>query len=172
MQNRVSTVSILAIVLWGSTALVATLRAQDGAQGGVQEPALTFTDETLRKTLEGLGYAPRKLGNGYFISIKKDPWTFNIHLALSKDLAYLGLNANLGSVEKLDDVTNAQWMNLLVANGNIDPSFFSFDKPTKKLYIHHALDNRSLTPAYLRQQVDGFCANIKDTADSWKFTVR
>jgi len=59
---------------------------------------------------------------------------------------------------------------MLIENSNIDPSFFYFDKDQKKLYLHRVLDNRSITPAYIRQQVDNFCGNIKDTADKWNFT--
>jgi len=168
MHNRASTIGIFAIILWGSTALVATIRAQ-GDQD-IRQSGQALTDETLHKTLEGLGYEPKKLGNGYLISIKKDSWTYNMQFVLSKDLSRLGMNANLGVVEKPDEVSGAQWMNLLVANGTIDPSFFFFDKDSKKLYLHRVLDNRAITPAYIRQQTDNFCTNIKDTADSWKFT--
>jgi len=166
MHNRSSTVGILAIILWGSTALVTTLRAQQD----IRQDGAALTDESLQKTLDGLGYEPKKLGNGYLISLKKDTWTYNMQFVLSKDLSRLGMNANLGVVEKPDEITAPKWMNLLVANGNIDPSFFFFDKDTKKLYIHRVLDNRAITPSYIRQQVDNFCANIKDTADSWNFT--
>ena len=42
-------------------------------------------------------------------------------------------------------------------------------KETKKLYLHRVLDNREITPAYIRQQTENFCANIKNTGDVWKF---
>jgi len=45
-----------------------------------------------------------------------------------------------------------------------------FDAKTKKLYLHRVLDNRSITPAFLRSQIENFVGNMKSTADLWKFT--
>jgi hypothetical protein len=79
------------------------------------------------------------------------------------------MNANLGKVDDPDTVTAAQWKALLVANGDIDPSTFYFDNQQKKLFLHRTFDNRALTPAFLRGQIENFVANIKSTADLWKF---
>jgi len=168
MRNKVSASAVLAIVLWGSTALVSVIHAQ-GDQD-IRQSGQTLTDDGLNKMLDGLGYEPKKLGSGYLIAIKKDSWTYNMQFVLSKDNSRLGMNANLGNVPSPETVTAEQWKGLLIENSNIDPSFFYFDKDQKKLYLHRVLDNRSITPAYIRQQVDNFCGNIKDTADKWNFT--
>ena len=51
-------------------------------------------------------------------------------------------------------------MSLLVSNGDIDPSAFYFDKDQKKLYLHRSFDNRAITPAVLRKELDSFAGNI------------
>jgi len=102
--------------------------------------------------------------------VKRDTWTLNVQLVLSADKTKLGMNANAGIVENPDAVTAAQWRGRLISNGDIEPTTFYFDATTKKLYLHRALDNRGLTAAYLRGQIDILCGNIIGTGELWKFT--
>jgi len=120
--------------------------------------------------LANLGLEPKPLSKGFLIAIKRDTWTLNMQLVLSPNLEKLGMNANLGKVDDPDSVTASEWKNLLISNGDIDPSAFYFDKDQKKLYLHRSLDNRAVTPEFLRKQIDNFGDNIKNTADLWKFT--
>ncbi len=129
-----------------------------------------LADESLRKMLDGMGYEPKPLSKGFLIAIKRDTWTMNIQLVISPNGEKIGMNSNLGMVENPDTVAAAQWKALIVANGDIDPSAFYFDATQKKLYLHRSLDNRGLTPAILRQQVENFCGNMVDTSALWAFT--
>ena len=106
----------------------------------------------------------------YLIAIKRDSWTYNIQLVLSADTTKLGMNSNLGIVEDPDAITASQWKAFLISNEDIDPSSFYFNEKQKKMYLHRVMDNRDLTPAYVRAQIDSFCGNLKDTAALWKFT--
>jgi hypothetical protein len=160
---------MIAIVLWGATAMTTLTRAQDTIQDA-RASGVILSNGSLQEMLKGLGYEPKPLSKGYLIAIKKDTWTYNMQLVLSGDGTKLGINANLGSVADPDSITASQWKGLLIENSEIDPSCFYFDKDQKKLYLHRVLDNRAITPSYLRQQVENFCANIKETADFWKFT--
>ena len=132
--------------------------------------AQQLDDAGLKTMLDGLGYEPKPLTKGFLIAIKSGEWTYNMQLTLSPDKTKLGINANLGSVDDIDAVPASKWMALLVSNGDIDPSDFYFDKNVKKVYLHRTLDNRAITPAYLRDQVQHFTDNIHDTADLWDFT--
>lgn len=161
-MKRVSTVALIAIILWGSAVLAPVIQAK-GADGQALD------DEGVQTMLSGLGYEPKKLTKGFLITVKKDTWTYYVQFVLSSDKSRLGMNANLGSVPNPDDVTAAQWRGLLIQNNEIDPSSFNFDKDQKKVYIHRVLENRALTPAYVRQQIENFTANIKDSAEFWKF---
>jgi hypothetical protein len=134
-------------------------------------PPSQLSDDSLRQMLDGLGLEPKALSKGYLIVIKRDSWTYNIQLVLSADRSKLGMNANLGIIEDADSVTASQWKALMEANGSIEPSFFYFDADKKKLYLHRVLDNRGLTAAYVRSQIDTFISDMKSTADLWKFTT-
>ena len=129
-----------------------------------------LVDDSLRKMLDGMGYEPKALSKGFLIAIKRDTWTINIQVVISPNGEKIGINSNLGIVENPDAVTAAQWKSLLAANADIDPSAFYFDATQKKLYLHRSLDNRGITPAILRQQVENFCGNMVDTSALWSFT--
>ena len=164
MKGKVSGAGLLAIFLWGITILAPHVRAsQPVAQGDL-------TSESLQKMLDDMGYLPKKLSVGYLISISRDSWTFHIQLVLSKDGSKLGMNSNLGAIPKPEEVAASTWLRLLEANGDVDPSAFYVDKQTQKLYLHRTLDNRGITPAILRGQIEAFCSNTKDTGKLWEFT--
>ncbi len=170
MKRFLSAPTLFAIVLWGCTAVGGFGHAQKNEQAEVKQAGEVLTDENLQQTLVNMGYEPKKLSKGYLLAIKQDTWTLNLQIVLSGDKNKVGLNANVGKVEDPDAVTAKQWMELLVSNGNIDPSAFYFDREQKKLYLHRSFDNRAITPVILRRELENFCANIRSTGDLWKFT--
>lgn len=167
MNIRNSSAALATLALWG----IATFAPNIGTQGSDERASgVTLTNDTLKSTLDGLGYEPKALSKGFLVALKKDSWTINMQLVLSPDQTKLGINANLGAIEKMEDVPAATWLALLQENANIDPSSFYVDKDQKKLYLHRVLDNRAITPAYIRKQVETFAGNVRDTEALWKFT--
>jgi hypothetical protein len=144
--------------------LTLALPAPAKAQG------VALNDDSLTTMLADMGFAPKKLSKGFLIVAQQDKWTLNVQVVLSEDHTKLGLNANLGDVPNEQAVTAAQWKELLVANGNIDPSSFYFDTKQKRLYLHRSFDNRAVTPAVLKGQIDHFIENIRSTSSLWSFT--
>lgn len=167
MNIRNTSATLLALALWGSATFTPNIQAQGSDE---RASGVTLSNDTLKSMLDGLGYEPKALSKGYLIALKKDTWTINMQLVLSPDLTKVGLNANLGAIEKMEDVTAATWLALLQENATIDPSSFYVDKDQKKLYLHRVLDNRAITPAYIRKQVETFAGNVRDTEALWKFT--
>lgn len=140
--------------------------AQAAGQGGQ-----TLTDVTLKEMLTGLQFEAKPLKHGYLITIKTaDNWSMYIQLVLSPDKTKLGMNANLGAVANPQSISAAQWLALLEANADIDPSVFYFDKAQKKLFIHRVLDNHGITPGFLKGQIEKFTENLHGTAKLWNFT--
>jgi len=171
MKRAAPGAAILAILLWGSTAISSFVHAQQN--GAIKQPAgatENLTDESLKQMLIGLGYEPKPLTKGYLMAIKQDTWTLNVQAVLSGNKERLGLNANAGKVDDPEAVPAADWRKLLVSNGEIEPTMFYFDNEQKKLYLHRVIDNRGITPVILRQEIDRFCKHIRDTGDLWKFT--
>lgn len=167
--KSIPTAALAAIVLWGSVALVQTIRAQESTQTDSRKSGQTLTYDSMQKMLDGMGYESKKMTTGVLVSIKKEGWTYPVHMILSDDKSKVGFSSVLGTVTDIKTVTASQWLGLLTANQDIDPSFFFVDKDTKTIYIHRVLDNRSITPAYLKVQTDNFCSNIKQTEKAWGF---
>jgi hypothetical protein len=141
----------------------ATEPAPEPAAGGL-------TNAGLQQVLTELGYAPKALSKGFLIVLKREgTWTVNLQVVLSPNLTKLGLNANLGMVDEAT-TTASQWAELLIANGDIDPSSFYFERQRKKLYLHRSLDNRAITPDFIRGQIEIFAADVTKTKDLWAFT--
>ena len=159
-----------------SMLVVVVICAGVGASGGralaASCPSGVVTNDCLPALLKDMGYENRALSKGYLITIKGDGWTYYIQLVLSNDATKLGMNANLGTVANEQAVTAAQWMNVLAANNDVDPSSFNYDRVKKKLYLHRALDNHDITSAFLRRQIDLFVQNIRSTDAIWSRVTR
>jgi hypothetical protein len=143
--------------------------AQAVEPGAAELGKRVANDEELKALLTGLGLEPKALSKGFLIATRQDDWTLYVQLLLSPDQTKLGMNANLGKVEE-DAVTATQWKALLAANQDIDPSVFYYDPKLKKLYMHRVLDNRAITPGFLKDQIDRFNGNIRGTKELWAFT--
>ncbi len=168
-MKRISTAAILAIIMWGTTMVA----SNSFAKGGVKrydDAGSALDDDGLRTMLNGMGYEPAKLSKGFLITVKKDTWTYYIQFVLSSDNTKLGMNSNLGMVSDPDSISASEWRRLLEENNEIDPSTFLFNKEQKKLYMHRSLDNRGVTPAFVRTQIENFTSNMHDTSEYWKFT--
>ena len=170
MKPNKSAALATGIALVAATIFTVRLAAQEPqtdipppVRGSVGEPG-------LQQMLVDLGYEPKKLKQGYVVAIKEADWTYNVQLVLSANREKIGLNANVGNVEDPAAVAAKEWLGVLAANTDIAPSFFYFNKNNKTLYIHRVVDNRLVTGTLLRKQIEAFTANIKETADVWKFT--
>ncbi len=132
----------------------------------------SLTNDSLLKTLTDMGLSPKPLSKGYLILVEQDSWKLYVQFVLSSNKEKLGMNANLGLVNHEATVTADEWKALLISNGDIDPSVFFYDAEQKKLYLHRVLDNHALTPAFLRNQLDNFIANIRSTEKLWTAVTR
>lgn len=151
-------------------AFPSSLRGADPAQvpaAPTAPPEQGLTDTQLLQLLDTMGFAPRKLSKGYLIVIQRDGWTYNMQVVLSPDLTKLGMNANLATSTHPAALPASVWRSLLADNEDVDPSCFYFDRKLNRLFLHRVLDNHFITPAFLRQQIDNFCQNIKSTEADW-----
>ena len=170
MASSKSIASLLFMVLWGTSVVCPNMRARASYQGASATVPGQLSDDSLRQMLDGMGFEPKAISRGFLVTVKREKFTCYIQIVLSENKTKLGMNSNLGVINEPDSVTAAQWKALLVANRDVDPSFFYFDPNLKKLFLHRSIDNRGLTAAYMRNQIDTFVENLISTADLWKFT--
>jgi hypothetical protein len=156
-------------VIAGSLATCLLALAAPPARAADSACVAVLTNDCLSQTLTQMGLEPKPLSKGFLVVEKQGTWTYNVQFVLSGDGTKLGLNANLGDVNEAE-VTGDQWRALLAANNDIDPSDFYYDPSRKKLYLHRVMDNRYLTPAILRAQLDSFINDMRSTDKLWAFT--
>lgn len=153
-------------------ALLTPLRAQDNIPAPATETVPDrLTDETLHQMLTSMGHAPKPLSKGFLIEVKRDAMVVYIQVVLSPDETKLGLNSNLGIVDE-SSVSAEQWLNLLAANGEYDPSVFFLDRVSHKLYLHRSLDNRAVSLEFLRGQIEKFASNILQSRNLWSLATK
>src|SRR5437016_1882512 len=97
MRKLISATALFAIVLWAGTLTVGGLRAQDTGAEPRTVTRGTLTDDTLFQMLDDMGLEPKKLKQGFVVSIKQGDWTFNVQLLISPNKEKIGLNANMGT---------------------------------------------------------------------------
>ncbi|MFI5384663.1 MAG: hypothetical protein ACHQ50_00945, partial [Fimbriimonadales bacterium] len=93
----VSLAAIAILALLGAGARSPISAQLDGGQ--------ELTDDTLRSMLKGLGFEPEALDGGFAVSISRDGWVDTMLLTLSPDRTKIGINSNLGVVDKPDVIS-------------------------------------------------------------------
>lgn len=170
MRSKLFLTCTVLAALIAATLMTVRLAAQEPRGDATPIVRGALSDTSLVQMLTDLGYEPKKLKQGYVVAIKDAEWTYNVQLLISANREKIGLNANVGTVDDVNAITAREWLGVLQANTDIAPSFFYFNKSNRVLYMHRVVDNRLVTSALLRRQIEAFTGNIKETADVWKFT--
>jgi hypothetical protein len=164
---------ILAGVLAAAVALtgLAGVRGADGkgdeSKKEVKKGVLTH--ESLKETLENLGYAPETLQSTagspmYLIRFERDGWTFGLYVALSPNGSMVWISAPLKDVPE-DLASPEPLRQLLTASDGIGPSHFTLKG--KRVCLNTPLENRDITPARLRAAIDETTGTVKATQNLW-----
>lgn len=157
----------LLLLSWGGAA-----QAQPPADAGSKaEAGGPIAEEDLPKMLQNMGYEAEKVDEGvYRVVIEQDSWTFYIRFSLSTDSKQrLWMTSSFGEIKDWQKMAPAPLMALLVANDRIGPAHFyvTVSGDVRRLNAARAVDNRGITPAILRRELDKFLTNIRDTAEQW-----
>jgi hypothetical protein len=155
-------------------ALSGAARAQTPAPAdtSAKPDACRPIDETdLPKLLENMGYEAQKVDEGvYRVVIEQDSWTIYLRFSLSTDSKQrLWMTTSFGEIKNWEKVPAEPLLKLLVSNDTIGPAHFyvTASGDTRRLNMAKAVDNRGITAAVLRREIDKFVSSVKDTAALW-----
>lgn len=141
------------------------------AFAGAQNTAETKLDlPALTAMLKGLGYEPEAAGDSaQRVTVERDKFTFRITFSVSGNTKKVWMSSYLVEIPDLTRVPSSALTGVLLSNGDIGPAHFYLVKTGDKhwLKIGFALDNRNITPAYLRSEMDWFMDRMSDTATLW-----
>lgn len=160
------------LALLGTLALSWVQADDEPAAGTPPTPAVAdpgrLTDPQLFSLLQGLGVEPTKLSEVSFrVTVKQDAWTVPVQFALSRSEDRIWITAFLGEVKEAELVPAAALRALLSAYEKIAPAHFFLKEGGRKLHVGMAIDNRGVTAAVLRRDLDHLCAAIRATAEIW-----
>lgn len=135
-----------------------------------QEPVYKVKKETLKKTLETLGYVPKDLGNNVFqVEVERNDDTVLVAVSLSSSLSKIWLTCNLGNLTEDEKGDNKFLLALLEKNGEIQPTHFYVRK--SRLNLGLPLDNRVSTQSNLQKEIVNFADVVIKTKDLWDKTT-
>jgi hypothetical protein len=126
-----------------------------------------FTDSTLKSSLAGLGYEPKDLGDGlYEITVEQKDLTVPLRAFLSKSKLKLWLSVTVMLKDGVAKLTRDDLQKLLEKNVDIGPAHFMIEAGVLKIKM--PIDNRGITPAILRKELDYIGQRVSDTRDLWQ----
>jgi len=149
---------------WSLALLFVALLAVCGWQAA--EP--TKLDEPgLKNMLSGLGYEVKEPGTGtYEVPMTASGLNIPTRVFLSKSKSKLWLSVALMTKDAVDKLTRDDLQKILEANVDIGPCHFMIEGGWLKMKM--ALDNRDITPAVMRLELDYIAARVGESKAVWQ----
>ncbi|MFO0810049.1 MAG: hypothetical protein U0746_15615 [Gemmataceae bacterium] len=129
--------------------------------------------ERLGEVLRNFGYEPTisKSDDGtvnwYRIDIDQGDFKFVTFLCVLANEEKVRILLPLGNVAEPSKVPAERLWKLLEENGNIAPMAFYYNTVFKQFQLNHYIENRDLTPAKLRKELDATLRVTKRTYSVW-----
>ncbi len=143
----------------------ASVLAVAGGQGAAVPNRLD--DAGLKATLSKLGYEVKEPGaKTYEIALAAAGLKIPTRVFLAKSRTKLWFSVALMQKAGVDKLTRDDLARILAANTDVGPCHFMIDGGWLKMKM--ALDNRGLTPAILRTELDYLAARVGESKAVWQ----
>jgi len=134
---------------------------------GWQATDSKLDDAGLKGMLGNLGYEVKEPGVSTFeVSITSQGLNIPTRVFLSKSKTKLWLSVALMTKDGVEKLTREDYRALLEKNVDVGPCHFMVEGGWLKMKM--ALDNRSITPAVLRTELDYLSARIGESKAVWQ----
>lgn len=135
-------------------------------------PAGGLTEATLRDMLDDEGFevitkTNSEGGKYYVIGFTKNKIDFKLTVDISPSRTKLWLSTSFTGVPTADKLSPEQLMKMLASNSK-SATFFVVDEKSKEVYLKRHFDNRSVTRATLRAELDRFTSDVTELRPVWK----
>lgn len=120
----------------------------------------------LKSMVVGLGYEVKDIGTEpgkekYEFVVTTEGFNVPLGVEISPSKNYIWLTANLGATKETTD-----YQGLMKANGIVQPCLFYVTKGGT-LMIAMAVENRDVTPAWLRKGINKVAGDVSAQASVW-----
>lgn len=133
-----------------------------------------LTMESLKAILEGLAYEEVKelkdkdgKLTGYQVKRIEGTWAFYGKFELSSDQSQLWISMNGPQITDASTIPHQVLLDMLVLNDEIWPTYFTYSKTSKRIYIYLPLANKGLKAKDLRSNFETLCAKLKTHEGLW-----
>lgn len=130
-------------------------------------PAVGITSVNLAPTLRALGFMPVPNGAYQRLRVEEDKYGYFIDVGVSPSGDWVVAMAHLATVPDLTKVPSAPLLALLGANDSLLGMAFSYDRVNGRLMLNATVPAHSLSPASLKNMVEGLRATVKKTDGLW-----
>lgn len=132
----------------------------------------TLTVESLLEMLKNQGYAPKeeKVGTSqiYWVTVQRAGLSYNISFQISPNQEKIWAIVPLSDIAEPDKAAGGRLLKLLELNDTIGPCYFRFNRASKRLFLSRAMDNRAVTPANFRDNLERLLDRLVETKDAWQ----
>jgi len=165
---------VIGLVVGGVLALIGAFARGGEPAPKAEAPATKpgqLTDDSLKTMLDNLGYDVRasKSADGkpmYYVKLKRDTWEFEISVVLRSDISMLWLTCGVADLPPTDKVPAEVLEKMLAKSDELGPTHFGMKK-SRRVYLNCPLQNKDITPASLRKNLEQLADDVKGTEDLW-----
>lgn len=148
---------------WSIALILLTVLALCGWKG---QETTKLDDAGLKTMLSGLGYEVKEPGTTtYEIPLTSDGLNIPTRVFLAKSKTKVWLSVALMTKDGVAKLTRDDLQKILEKNVDIGPCHFMIDGGFLKMKL--PIDNRDITPAILRSELDYLAARVADSKDLW-----
>lgn len=149
---------------WSLVLLFALVLALGGWQSTAQAEKLD--DASLRAMLTGLGYEVKEPGTTTFeVPMSAEGLNIPTRVFLSKSKTKVWISAALVMADGVNKLTREDLQKILEKNVEVGPCHFMIEGGWLKMKM--AIDNRAVTPALLRSELEFFAARVGTSKAVW-----
>lgn len=150
---------------WSLVLLLVAALALCGWQSTAQTEKID--DAGLKSMLTGLGYEVKEPGPSTFeVPIVANGLNIPTRVFIAKSKTKIWLSVALITKEGVDKLTREDLQKILEANVSVGPCHFMIEGGWLKLKM--AIDNRNVTPAIMRSELDYLAARVGDSKAVWQ----
>lgn len=128
---------------------------------------VTLDNDSLKSTLLGLGYTPKDLGDGFFeITISDSDLDIPTRVFLAKSRLKVWLSVTVMLKDGVEKLGRDELQKFLEKNVDIGPAHFMIESGALKIKL--PFDNRSLSPALVKAELEYIQKRVLETRSMWQ----
>jgi len=125
----------------------------------------------LTDILRDAGLEPEADEAAVLVKLQQSRWTFPIVLGLDEQREQIVMLVRLADFTGKPALSSDRLLALLGASRELRPAFFSYSEKNKRVELMMSLDNDSISPRLMREELRRLAQMAENTASLWEVTA-